>query len=88
LNEGNSLIRVAFFSFRATAKSSLSPSRAVNRSRLPVPSHLKSTCVPLDLRGKIVTGDAMFAHREISLQVVETGGDYVWTTKDNQATLR
>jgi predicted transposase YbfD/YdcC len=42
----------------------------------------------LDLRGKIVTGDAMFAQRELSLQIVEAGGDYMWTVKDNQATLR
>jgi predicted transposase YbfD/YdcC len=42
----------------------------------------------LDLRGKIVTGDAMFAQRELSLQIIESGGDYVWTVKDNQATLR
>jgi predicted transposase YbfD/YdcC len=42
----------------------------------------------LDLRGKIVTGDAMFAQRELSLQIVAAGGDYVWVVKDNQATLR
>jgi predicted transposase YbfD/YdcC len=42
----------------------------------------------LDLRGKIVTGDAMFAQRELSVQIVEAGGDYVWAVKDNQATLR
>jgi predicted transposase YbfD/YdcC len=42
----------------------------------------------LDLRGKIVTGDAMFAQRELSLQIIAAGGDYVWTVKDNQATLR
>jgi predicted transposase YbfD/YdcC len=42
----------------------------------------------LDLRGKIVTGDAMFAQRELSVQIVEAGGDYVWTVKDNQSTLR
>lgn len=42
----------------------------------------------LDLRGKIVTGDAMFAQRELTLQIVEAGGDYVWTVKDNQATLQ
>lgn len=42
----------------------------------------------LDLRGKIVTGDAMFAQRELSLQIVELGGDYIWTVKDNQSTLR
>lgn len=42
----------------------------------------------LDLRGKIVTGDAMFAQRELSLQILEMGGDYIWTVKDNQSALR
>jgi predicted transposase YbfD/YdcC len=42
----------------------------------------------IDLRGKIVTGDAMFTHRELSRQVVEAGGDYVWSVKENQPTLR
>jgi predicted transposase YbfD/YdcC len=42
----------------------------------------------LDLRGKIVTGDAMFAQRELSLQVIRTGGNYIWMVKDNQSTLR
>ncbi len=41
----------------------------------------------LDLRGKIVTGDAMFAQREISAQIVQAEGDYVWTVKDNQPQL-
>jgi predicted transposase YbfD/YdcC len=42
----------------------------------------------IDLKGKVLTGDAMFAQRELSRQVVECGGDYVWTVKDNQASLR
>jgi len=42
----------------------------------------------IDLKGKIVTGDAMFAQRELSRQVIESGGDYLWTVKDNQAGLR
>ncbi len=42
----------------------------------------------LALRSKIVTGDAMFAQRKLSLQIIEAGGAYVWTVKDNQATLR
>jgi predicted transposase YbfD/YdcC len=42
----------------------------------------------LDLRDKVVTGDAMFAQHELSRQIVEAGGDYVWTVKDNQSTLR
>ncbi len=42
----------------------------------------------VDLKGKIVTGDAMFAQRELSQQVVEGGAEYVWTVKDNQSSLR
>lgn len=42
----------------------------------------------IDLKGKIVTGDAMFAQRELSRLVVEEGGDYLWTVKDNQSSLR
>ncbi len=42
----------------------------------------------LDLRGKIVTGDAMHAQKELSAQIVEAGGDYVWSVKDNQSQLR
>jgi predicted transposase YbfD/YdcC len=42
----------------------------------------------LDLQGKIVTGDALLAQRALSRQVVEAGGDYVWTVKANQPTLR
>ncbi len=42
----------------------------------------------LDLQGKIVTGDAMFAQRALSLLIVNAGGDYVWTVKDNQAQLK
>ncbi len=39
----------------------------------------------LDLRGKVVTGDALLAQRALSLQIVEAGGDYLWTIKANQA---
>ncbi len=42
----------------------------------------------LDLRGKIVTGDAIFAQRELSLQIIAAGGNYIWCVKDNQSTLR
>lgn len=41
----------------------------------------------LDLRGVVVTGDAMFAQRNLSVQVVAGGGDYVWKVKENQAGL-
>ena len=42
----------------------------------------------LDLRGKIVVGDAMQTQRELSLQILAAEGDYVWLAKDNQPTLR
>lgn len=42
----------------------------------------------IDLKGKVVTGDAMFTQRELSRQVVEAGGNYIWPVKDNQASLR
>ena len=42
----------------------------------------------IDLRDKVVSGDAMLTQRELSRQVVESGGDYVWSVKDNQPQLR
>lgn len=42
----------------------------------------------LDLRGKVVAGDAMHAQRALSIQILDAGGDYLWVVKDNQATLR
>jgi predicted transposase YbfD/YdcC len=42
----------------------------------------------LDLQSKIVTGDALFAQRTLSQQVVTAGGDYLWAVKDNQPQLR
>lgn len=42
----------------------------------------------LDLRGKVVTADALHTQRALSQVVVAAGADYVWTAKDNQPTLR
>jgi len=42
----------------------------------------------LDLRDKVVIGDAMQTQRELSVQIVEAGGDYVWIVKDNQPKTR
>jgi DDE family transposase len=41
----------------------------------------------LDLRGKVVSGDAMFTQRELWVQIVDSGGDYLWLVKDNQPQL-
>jgi predicted transposase YbfD/YdcC len=42
----------------------------------------------VDLKGKVITGDAMFTQRDLSQQIVEAGGHYLWKVKDNQPTLR
>ena len=41
----------------------------------------------LDLRGRVVSGDAMFTQRNLSVQVTAQGGDYLWFVKENQPTL-
>jgi predicted transposase YbfD/YdcC len=41
----------------------------------------------LNLRGALVSIDAMGCQKEIARQIVEGGGDYVLTVKDNQPTL-
>ena len=41
----------------------------------------------LDLKRKVVSGDAMFAQRELSVEVIARGGDYLWFVKENQPTL-
>jgi predicted transposase YbfD/YdcC len=48
------------------------------------PQVLKS----LDLRGKIVMGDALHTQRALSVHIVAAGGDYIWLAKDNQPALR
>ena len=41
----------------------------------------------VDLHGKIVTADALLTQRQISIQIVEGGGEYVLPVKDNQPPL-
>ncbi len=48
-----------------------------------VPEVLKA----LDLRGLVVTGDALLAQRGLCQQIVEQGGEYLFTVKANQPTL-
>jgi hypothetical protein len=42
----------------------------------------------VDVAGRLVTGDAAFAQRELCEKVIEKRGDYLVTVKDNQPTLR
>lgn len=57
---------------------------AGHTNEIPVAPHVLKV---LDLRGKIVTGDALLAQRALSRRIVEAGGDYLWTVKDNQPQL-
>jgi hypothetical protein len=41
----------------------------------------------LALKGQVVTGDAMFTHRDVCTKVIEAGGDYILPAKANQPTL-
>ena len=41
----------------------------------------------LPIQGKVVTGDAMFTHRDVCIEVIEGGGDYILPVKENQPTL-
>src|SRR5205823_2910700 len=51
-------------------------------------THAPKLLTSLDLRGVVVSGDAMFDQRELSIQIVQAKGDYLWTVKDNQEGLR
>lgn len=42
----------------------------------------------LELSGWTVTGDALYCQRALSAAVVEAGGTFLWTVKDNQPSLR
>ena len=42
----------------------------------------------LVLQGRVVTGDAMFCQRDLSAQVVTSGGHYLWKVDDNQPSLK
>jgi len=42
----------------------------------------------LPLAGKVVTGDAIFTHRDTAQQIRDGGGDYILIVKDNQPELK
>ncbi len=41
----------------------------------------------VDLRNKVVIGDALHTQRQISIQIGKAGGNYIWTVKGNQPQL-
>jgi predicted transposase YbfD/YdcC len=42
----------------------------------------------IDLQGCVVTGDAMFTQRDLCVQIVQAGGDYLFPVKDNHPNMR
>ena len=40
------------------------------------------------LKGRLVTGDAMFCQRALCGEIVDSGGDYLFVVKDNQPELK
>src|SRR6202021_3911772 len=42
----------------------------------------------LDIHGALVTIDAMGCQKEIAAAIIDGGGDYILTVKDNQPTLK
>ncbi len=51
-------------------------------------THAPQLLPQVDLRGVVVSGDAIFDQRKLSLQIVQAKGDDLWTVKDNQEWLR
>jgi predicted transposase YbfD/YdcC len=51
-------------------------------------THAPKLLASLDLRGVVVSGDAMFDQRALSVQIVQAQGDYLWTVKENQEGLQ
>ena len=61
--------------------------RASRGKGMEIPDALK-LLDQLDLKDKIVTGDAMFCQKSIVAKIAEKGGGYVFPVKDNQKNLR
>ena len=38
-------------------------------------------------KGRLITGDAIFCQRDLSRQIIDAGGHYLWFVKENQPTL-
>jgi predicted transposase YbfD/YdcC len=65
----------------------------LSQTRVPDKTNEIRSVVPLlddvEIQGAVVTGDAMYAQKEIARYIVEEKrADYLFTVKDNQPTLR
>ena len=59
---------------------------AVEGKGKEIPAALK-LLKKLDLRGKVVMGDALHTQREASAHICGAGGDYIWYAKGNQSQM-
>jgi hypothetical protein len=63
-------------------------------SQQAVPSTTNEAKTAMDLlktivlKGRLITGDAMFCQREVCQEIVNSGGDYLFVVKDNQPELK
>ena len=61
--------------------------RAVGEKTNEIPE-ARPLLEPLELRGRVVTADAMHTQKDLARYIVEEkGADYLFTVKDNQATM-
>lgn len=69
------------------------PDEGIVLMQMPVKNHENEIPVApkllscLDLREKVVIGDAMHTQRAVSLQIAVSGGDYIWFAKGNQSSM-
>jgi predicted transposase YbfD/YdcC len=56
---------------------------AIEEKGSEIPGALK-VLKSIDLQEKVVRGDALHTQRQVSIQVVGSGGDYIWFAKGNQ----
>lgn len=69
------------------------PSEGIVLAQMPVDKKENEIVVApkllekLDLKQRVVIGDAMFTQRNLSVQIKSQGGDYIWYVKENQPQL-
>ena len=68
------------------------PTRQQNSTEKKKYTNEIGVCVPLlepipDLKGKVITADAMLTQRKIAQQVLDQEADYMFILKDNQKNL-
>jgi len=69
------------------------PGEGIPLAQVAIPSKQNEiTAAPtliqgVDLRNKVIIGDAMHTQRQVSIQIGTAGGNYLWTVKANQPQL-